>query len=58
MVAAIQASGVDRVETRDGAVVGEGMVSLRKFPKPAVIGGKAVLFVEADGDAYRDIVAG
>ncbi|MFA7198738.1 MAG: ABC transporter substrate-binding protein [Methanoculleus sp.] len=57
-VTAILASGVDRVMTRDGTAVGEGTISLRKFPKPACVGGKAVLFVEADGDAYRDIVMG
>ena len=57
-IAAILASGVDRVETRDGAAIGEGTVALRKFPKPACVGGKAVLFVEQDGDAYRDIVTG
>ena len=57
-VTAILASGVDQVMTRDGTAVGEGTISLRKFPKPACVGGKAVLFVEADGDAYRDIVMG
>ncbi|MDK2989872.1 MAG: hypothetical protein PWR16_1401 [Methanoculleus sp.] len=57
-VAAILASGVDRVMTRDGTAVGEGTIALRKFPKPACVEGKAVLFVEADGDAYRDIVMG
>ncbi|WP_067072388.1 ABC transporter substrate-binding protein [Methanoculleus horonobensis] len=57
-VAAILASGVDRVMTRDGAVVGEGTIALRKFPKPAFIGGRAILYVEADGDAYRDIMTG
>ncbi len=57
-VAAILASGVDRVQTRDGAAVGEGTVAIRKFPKPAFIGGNAVLFVEPDGDAYHDIVIG
>ncbi|WP_292517006.1 ABC transporter substrate-binding protein [Methanoculleus sp.] len=57
-VAAILASGVDRVSTRDGKTVSEGIVTLRKFPKPAFIEGNAVLFVEADGDAYRDIVVG
>ena len=56
--AAILASGVDRVETREGAAVGEGTINLRKFPKPAFIGGKAILYVEADGDGYRDIVMG
>lgn len=57
-VAAILASGVDRVSTRDGAAISEGTVTLRKFPKPAFVGGNAILFVEADGDAYRDIVVG
>lgn len=57
-VAAILASGVDQVMTHDGAAVGEGTVALRKFPKPAFIGGKAILYVEADGDAYHDIVVG
>jgi len=57
-VAAILASGVDRVSTREGAAVSEGTVTLRKFPKPAFIGGNAVLFVEADGDTYHDIVVG
>ncbi len=57
-VAAILASGVDRVMTTGGAAVEEGVVALRKFPKPAFIGGKAILYVEADGDAYRDVVVG
>jgi tRNA(Ile2) C34 agmatinyltransferase TiaS len=57
-IAAILASGVDRVDTREGTAVGEGTVNLRKFPKPAFIGGKAVLYVEADGEDYRDIVIG
>jgi len=57
-IAAILASGVDQVRTLDGAAVGEGTITLRKFPKPAFIGGKAVLFVEQEGDAYRDIVTG
>lgn len=57
-IAAIFASGVDRVETRGGAAVSNGIVTLRKFPKPAFSRGKAILFVEADGDAYHDIVTG
>ncbi|HQD25321.1 MULTISPECIES: ABC transporter substrate-binding protein [Methanoculleus] len=57
-IAAILNSGVDRVMTRDGAAVEEGVVALRKFPKPACVGGKAILYVEADGEGYRDIVVG
>ncbi len=57
-IATILASGVDRVETREGTAVGEGTVNLRKFPKPALVGGRAVLYVEADGEDYRDIVIG
>ncbi|NLA39669.1 MAG: ABC transporter substrate-binding protein, partial [Methanomicrobiales archaeon] len=48
----------DRVMTRDGAVVDEGLVALRKFPKPAFIGGKAILFVEPVDGVYCDIVIG
>ncbi|NLA38127.1 MAG: ABC transporter substrate-binding protein [Methanomicrobiales archaeon] len=57
-VDAILASGVDQVMTRDGAVVDEGLVALRKFPKPAFIGGKAILFVEPVDGVYCDIVIG
>lgn len=57
-VAAILAAGVDAVMTRGGAAVGEGVVALKKFPKPARIGGRAILYVEADGEGYRDVVVG
>lgn len=57
-VAAILASGVDRVMTRDGAAVSEGLVSLKKFPKPAFVGGEAILYVEEENGVYRDIVVG
>ncbi|MCK8519135.1 ABC transporter substrate-binding protein [Methanoculleus sp. 7T] len=57
-VAAILSAGVDQVMTLDGTAVGEGAVALKKFPKPAFIGGKAVLFIEPDGEMYRDIVVG
>jgi hypothetical protein len=57
-VAAILASGVDRVMTRDGAAVREGLVSLKKFPKPAFVGGEAILYVEEENGVYRDIVVG
>ena len=57
-VDAILACGVDRGMTRDGAAVDEGIVALRKFPKPAFIGGKAILFVEPVDGVYCDIVIG
>lgn len=57
-VAEILASGVDRVMTRDGAAVSEGLVSLKKFPKPAFVGGEAILYVEEENGVYRDIVVG
>ena len=57
-VAAILASGVDRVMTRDGAAVSEGLVCLKKFPKPAFVGGEAILYVEGENGVYRDIVVG
>jgi hypothetical protein len=57
-VAAILACGVDLVMTRDGTIVTEGVVALRKFPKPAFHQRKAVLFVEPEGECYRDLVIG
>jgi len=57
-VAAILASGVDRVMTRDGVTLSEGQVSLKKFPKPAFVGGEAILYVEGEEGVYRDIVVG
>lgn len=57
-IAAILASGVDAVMTCDGVAVEEGIVALKKFPKPACIGGRAILYVEADGEGYRDVVVG
>ena len=44
--------------TRDGAAVREGLVSLKKFPKPAFVGGEAILYVEEENGVYRDIVVG
>ncbi len=57
-VSTILAGGIDQVMTCDGTMVGEGVVALQKFPKPAFIGGKAILFVEPDGDIYHDVVVG
>jgi hypothetical protein len=57
-VGAIMGSGVDLVMTRGGSIVTEGIVALRKFPKPALVRGKAVLYVEPDGEGYQDVVIG
>jgi hypothetical protein len=57
-VAAILAAGIDQVMTRDGTAVDEGFVALQKFPKPAFIGGRAILFVEPESGIYCDIVVG
>lgn len=57
-VATILASGVDQIMTQEGKIVDEGFVALQKFPKPAFIGGKAILFVEPNNGIYCDIVIG
>ena len=57
-IRAILCSGVDEVRRSDGTCVNEGTVEIRKVPRPALIQGKAVLFVEGDGDLYRDCVIG
>ncbi|KUG21377.1 putative dna-binding protein containing a zn-ribbon domain [hydrocarbon metagenome] len=57
-VEALLACGIDRVVTPDGRPVIEGVVDIRKFPKPARQNGRAVLWVEENGGAYRDLVVG
>jgi len=57
-VASILSAGVDSVMVPDGTIVTEGVVELRKFPKPALRQGRAVLFVEPYDGIYRDLVVG
>ncbi|MDN7025598.1 ABC transporter substrate-binding protein [Methanoculleus sp. FWC-SCC1] len=57
-VAALLGGGVDSVMTAGGLPVTEGVVELRKFPKPALRQGRAVLYVEDAGGVYRDLVVG
>jgi hypothetical protein len=51
-VSALLCSGIDRVMTLDGRVVGDGCITLKKSPTPSVVLGKAVLFVEEADDGY------
>jgi hypothetical protein len=48
--------GVDLIVTPEGKVVTEGKIRFRKFPKPAFISGKAVLFVLPVDGHYEEIV--
>lgn len=51
-VSALLRSGIDKVMTLEGRVVGDGRVTLKKSPTPSVVLGKAVLFVEEADDGY------
>ncbi len=51
-------SGIDQVMTRDRELVIEGHVEIRKFPKPALVNGKAVLYVTGTDGHYQDLVVG
>ncbi len=51
-VSALLRSGIDRVMTLDGRVVGDGRITIKKTPTPSVVLGKAVLFVEEADDGY------
>ncbi|MDI6718618.1 MAG: ABC transporter substrate-binding protein [Methanomicrobiales archaeon] len=57
-VAALLEGGVDRVMTQAGERISEGAVHLKKFPKPALVDGQAVLYVEPWNGGYRDLVVG
>jgi hypothetical protein len=57
-VNALLAAGIDGIVTSTGEHLSVGEVRIRKFPKPALLGGRAVLFVEATQDGYTDIVRG
>ena len=51
-------AGIDRVMTTTGLPVHEGEIRLMKFPRPALVGGEAVLYVEQSGDLYTDVKTG
>ncbi|HZD42466.1 MAG TPA: ABC transporter substrate-binding protein [Methanomicrobiales archaeon] len=57
-VATLLDAGVDLVMTPGGEQISHGMVHLKKFPKPALVDGQAVLFVERWNGGYRDLVVG
>jgi hypothetical protein len=57
-VRALLESGIDRVLTTNGLPVHEGEIRLLKFPRPALVGGEAVLYVEQSGDQYTDVKIG
>jgi hypothetical protein len=48
--------GVDLIMTPDGQSVTEGTIQCRKFPKPAFVQGKAVLFVQPVDGYYEEII--
>jgi hypothetical protein len=48
--------GVDLIMTPDGRSITEGDICFRKFPKPAFIRHKAVLFVQPINGHYEEIV--
>lgn len=48
--------GVDLVLTAEGRRITEGYIHFRKFPKPALLKGKAVLFVQSVDGHYEEIV--
>lgn len=52
------ASGIDQIMTRDRELVIDGQVEIRKFPKPALVHGKAVLYVTGTDGRYQDLVVG
>jgi len=48
-------AGIDQICTPRGAAVTDGFVQIAKFPKPALINGRTVLFVEEKNGMYRDL---
>ncbi len=57
-VSTLLRSGIDRVVTRDGIPLTQGLVALQKFPRPACVNGEAVLFVEQSGEEFIDLKLG
>ncbi|WP_067052709.1 ABC transporter substrate-binding protein [Methanofollis ethanolicus] len=57
-VGTVLAAGVDEVRSTAGTVIADGTVTFQEFPKPTLEGGRAVLYVEPDGEGYRDVRSG
>ena len=54
-VEVLHAAGIDGIFSVDGERITEGMVEIAKFPQPACISGKPVLFIERDGSMMRSV---
>jgi tRNA(Ile2) C34 agmatinyltransferase TiaS len=50
------ASGISRICTLDEEDITKGIIRVRKFPKPAIRGGKPVLFVKEAGDVFCEVI--
>jgi tRNA(Ile2) C34 agmatinyltransferase TiaS len=48
--------GVDLILTPEGRIITKGKIGFRKFPKPALVRGKAVLFVQPVDGYYQEII--
>jgi len=57
-IASLLAAGVDEVRGPDGVPLTDGDVIIREFPKPKLMGGRAILPVEEDAGEYRDLRVG
>jgi hypothetical protein len=57
-VEALLHGGIDGILTTEGRTVTEGSIQFRKFPKPALVSGKAVLFVEPCNGYYTEVIRG
>jgi len=49
------AAGIAGIFSVDGEQITEGTVEIAKFPQPACINGKPVLFIERDGSTMRSV---
>jgi hypothetical protein len=57
-VSTLLCAGIDRVVTVDGILLTQGQIALQKFPRPALVNGKAVLYVEQSGGEFIDLKMG
>jgi hypothetical protein len=55
-VSTLLKEGVNLILTPEGQTVTEGKIQFRKFPKPALVRGRAVLFVQAVDGYYQEII--